>query len=180
MGIEEIKKRINEDADKEIAAINLSAKEKIENLTSSIERIADERASKILNAGKDEISLMKKQIIADAKIKAKDEIEKEKSFWIENVFEVAKTKILNLPDDEKAKMLKSLSNADETDENFNIYVDKKYSHLIKDKPHKTTDMDFGIIMESKDGRIRIDNTLTNKIKTVRQQIVPEIAKILFK
>ena len=151
--------------------------EEIKGLTISIERIANDRANKILSEGRDEISLIKKQIIANAKINAKDEIEKEKSFWIENVFEMARKKILTLSDTEKTALLASLSKGGE---GFNIYVDKKYSPLMKNIAHKTTDMDFGIIMESKDGKIRIDNTLDNRMKMIRQQIIPEIAKILFK
>lgn len=176
MSISEIEKRINEDANIEIARINALAERKIKELNDTIEKTANDRANKILSKGKDEISLMKKQIIADAKIKAKDEIEKEKNFWIENAFEMAKTKIINLSDNEKAEILKSLSKGSE---NFTVYVDKKYSHLMKGIPHKTTEMEFGVVMESKDGTMRIDNTLTNRMKILKRQILPEIAKILF-
>lgn len=177
MSVSEIEKRISEDANIEIAGIYALAERKTKELNSTIERIANDRANKILSEGKDEISLMKKQIIANAKIKAKDEIEKEKSFWIENAFEMARTKITNLSDNEKAEILKSLSKGSE---NFTVYVDKKYSPLMKGIQHKTAEMEFGVVMESKDGTMRIDNTLSNRIKILKHQMVPEIAKILFK
>ncbi|MCK4491283.1 MAG: V-type ATP synthase subunit E, partial [Candidatus Altiarchaeales archaeon] len=58
-----------------------------------------------------------------------------------------------------------------------VYVDGKYSNLIKAEIREIGD--FGVIIESRDGGIRINNTLTNIIEGLKPDLKPKVAKILF-
>ncbi len=179
--IEEIIKKINDEGNKEVERIKLENEKEIERLNEIFEKMADEEAEKIKKNAYEEISLIKKQIISNAQLEAKDRIDREKFTWVENVFKEARQTILNFDDKEKKKILERMCDIPEK-ENFVFYVDKKYAHMInnKDIDVKISDInDFGVIIKSKDGKITIDNTLTNWLNILKASKRSEVAKILF-
>ncbi|OYT54105.1 MAG: hypothetical protein B6U72_03735 [Candidatus Altiarchaeales archaeon ex4484_2] len=179
MGLEELESRIMEDAEKQIQEITREAEGKIRNIRKEIERDADREAEKILKNGEQEANLTYRRIIADTVIKGKDRIEKRKNSIIDDAFERARKDILESSDREKRKFLESLIERDgDKVPEPQIWVDRKYASLIKEA--KAGDIgDFGVVIQSRDGKIRIDNTLTNRINRLKTTLRPEMSSMLF-
>lgn len=179
-GVEGIIEKINKEATAKVEEIRKNSAEKVDSIMKHNELVANENADKIRRQGDDEISLIKRQIISNAEIEAKDKIDKVKFNWIENVFEEARQTVLNLEDKEKKKILNRMCDIPDK-EKFVFCVDKKYANLLRDMDNiKECEIkDFGVVIKSKDEKIKIDNTLTNHLNMLKQQKRYDIAKILF-
>lgn len=179
MGLEDLEEKIREDGEKQIKEINEEAEEEIQKIKKKINKEAEKEAQKVLDEGKREGELTYRRKIADAVIESKDQIEAEKNKQIEDVFKKAREKILNMDDSEKKEILQGLIQADEDKvRNPEILVDEKYAHLIDGA--KAADLeDFGVIIQSEDGQMKIDNTLSSRIERLKTTLKPEIASILF-
>lgn len=178
MPIQKIIEKIEEDTRLEKEKIEKEAREQINKIIEDANKRAESIVRRILEEGRSRIEIETRQIVANARISAKAKIDKEIAMWVENVFEEAKRKILSFSDEEKKKILESLCNIEDK-ENFDIFVDKKYKHLLKNAYEEEIG-DFGVILKSKDGKIKIDNTLSEIFKNLRQTISPEVYEILFK
>jgi len=183
MGLKEIEEKIMAEAELEKKKIYEEAELEKKKIYEEAEKNANIMAARILEEGRNKILLEEKQIIAKAKISTKAKIDKEKAMWLEKVFEEAKREILNLPDKEKKKILENLCDV-EGKENFDVFVDKKYKNLLKDAQVEDIN-DFGVILRSKEDKnkerkIKIDNTLSARIKNLKQNMSSKIAEILFK
>ncbi len=179
MGLEELESRIMEDADKQIQKIEEESNKKIKEIREEIEEDANQEAEKILRKGRQEANLTYRRIIADIIIKGKHRIEKRKNSIIEDAFGRARNNILESSDPEKKKFLEKLidMDGDEVHEP-QIMVDPKYANLVKEA--KTVDIgDFGVVIQSSDGKMRIDNTLNNKINRLKTTLRAEISSMLF-
>ena len=181
MGLKELENRLRKDAENKINSINKRTEEEIKKIRYDIEREAEINAEKIIRDGKKEAKLTYRRIIADAVIKSREAIEAEKNSIIDDVFERVKNKILKeMSDKERADLLNRIIDNDKDKvPNLEILIDKKYSSLIKGAKASNIG-DFGVIIQSKNGTIRIDNTLNNKIKRLKVTLKPQIASILFK
>ncbi len=179
MSLEELENRIMEDAKKEIQEIKRDAEKKIRNIREKNEREAEQEAEKILKEGEQEANLTHRRIIADIVIKGKERIEKRKNSIIDDAFERARKNILESSDLEKRKFLENLIERDmDKVPEPQILVDRKYASLIKEA--KAADIgDFGVIIQSRDGKVRIDNTLNNRINRLKTTLRPEISSMLF-
>ncbi len=180
MGLEELENRIKEDGRKQIDEINKEADEKIEKIREGINTEADIKASKILKDGESEAKLIYRRIIADAVIRNKDKVERERNTIIDEVFNKARKKILDMDNKGKKDFLNKLIDNDKDKvPEPEILVDKKYASLVKGA--KASNLgDFGVIIQSKDGRVRIDNTLNNRLERLKVTLRPQISSILFK
>ena len=179
MGLEELESRIAEDAEKQIQEIKQESNKRIKEIQEGIERDANQEAEKILRNGKQEANLTYRRIIADTIIKGKYRIEKRKNSIIDDAFGTARNNILESSDPEKKKFLEKLIEIDRDKVNEpQIMVDPKYANLVKEA--KAVDIgDFGVIIQSRDGKMRIDNTLTNKINRLKTTLRAEISSMLF-
>ncbi|MEA1925115.1 MAG: V-type ATP synthase subunit E family protein [Candidatus Altiarchaeota archaeon] len=179
MGLEELESRIMEDAEKQIRKINEEANRKIEDIREEIERDANQEAEKILKKGKQEANLTYRRIIADIIIKGKDRIEKRENSIIDDAFGRVRNAILESSDPEKRKFLGKLIERDRNKVHEpQMMVDVKYANLIEEA--KAGDIgDFGVVIQSRDGKMRIDNTLNNRINRLKTTLRPEISSMLF-
>ncbi|PKP55973.1 MAG: hypothetical protein CVT89_07105 [Candidatus Altiarchaeales archaeon HGW-Altiarchaeales-2] len=179
-GVGKIIEEINKGTALKVSEIEAGSANKVNFIMKHFEQLAEENAEKIRKQGDDEISVIKRQIISNAEIEAKDKIDKEKFNWVENVFEETRQVILNLSAQEKKEILEKMCDISDK-ENFVFYVDKKYANLLGNAGNvKEADInDFGVIIKSKDERVTIDNTLTNRLAILKQHKRYDIAKILF-
>ncbi|MDI6730126.1 MAG: V-type ATP synthase subunit E [Candidatus Altarchaeum sp.] len=179
-GVGKIIEEINKETAQKVNGIDATYSNKANFITKHFEQLAEENAKNIRKQGDDEILVIKRQMISNAEIEAKGKIDKEKFNWIENVFEETRQVILNLSAQEKKKILEKMCDVSDK-ENFMFYVDKKYANLVKNiKNVKEADInDFGVIIKSRDGKITMDNTLTNRLNILKQHKRYDVAKILF-
>ncbi|RLI94233.1 MAG: hypothetical protein DRO90_02375 [Candidatus Altiarchaeales archaeon] len=180
MAIEDIEKAIKEDTRKKIDEINREMNETIKIIHEEIENEIKKNVEKIKRDGEREAELTYKRIVADANIKSREMIEKEKNELVEKVFEEARNRILNASDREKTRILKILiEKGKEAIEDPVILVDKKYSSLVKGCK-KVNINDFGVILKSRDGFVTVDNTLNSIIERSKIKLKYKVASILFK
>lgn len=177
MGLDEIEKQIREEGQKHIDEINKRNEEEIDQIRSGFADDAEKEYKKILEDGKKEADLSKMMIITDARVKAQQRIREEKIELIKNIFDTARKRILSMDDAEKSKILEKLSKDKEKVKDPVLWVDPAYEDLINAKTKSIND--FGLIIESKDGSMCIDNTLNSLISRSQDTLRPKIAKILF-
>jgi V/A-type H+-transporting ATPase subunit E len=187
MGLKEIEKEIRKSGDEEIKKIEAETREIIKNIKKEINEEATIAYNQTKVKRTKELLLIPKKIISDAQIHKRKEISEKRAEILEKVFDHAKKKILKMNNEEKKKILKHLTShsmKEEIDRPI-VWIGKNYAHLLKSARDKfevkiKEDMDdFGVIIESKDGSLKIDNTLSSVISRVRVQLEPEIVKILF-
>lgn len=179
MGLKEIELEIRKSGEEEIKKIEQETKKTIDEINKKIKEEAEIVYKQTKLRREKELSIIIKKIISDAQVLKRKKLNSKKAEILEKVFEKAREKILNLSDEEKRKVLENLSKEKGGLSNYTIYVSKKYSYLLEDAKVDEKVDDFGVIIESKDGSLRIDNTLTNFINRMRIKLEPEIVKILF-
>lgn len=178
MSLEKIEKKIRESGKKETDGITKAADAQISNIKEDIDREAKTAYKKIRETRKQELILVPHRIISDARMLKKKELDEKKMEIIEKAFNKAAVEILNASDGEKKKILKRL--ADYGKKHIDdpvVFVDKKYAELIDASVRDVGD--FGVIVESKDGSVRIDNTLTIIMDRIRMRLIPDVARVLF-
>ncbi len=178
MALEEIKKRILEKGDEEIRKIDAEARKEENNIENSIKADEEKVYKDVVDKRRQELELIPKRIISNARMEKKFRVESKKAEIVHNVFREAKKKILEMDDKEKGRILKNL--AEDAKENVRdpvVYVDRRYSNLINAKARNIGD--FGVIVESKDGLMRVDNTLNSVILRMGPDLKASVMRVLF-
>ncbi len=179
IGLQELEAKIREDGEREIKGIKAETEKRVYTIKRDIQRTVDERVDKIRKAGEMEMEMVRRRIIADANIKARELIIVEKNGLVDRVFEKAGESILNLNDNEKKGVLKNLTEGGKKNiKDPLILVDGKYKNLLEGAEASNLN-DFGVIVMSKDKKLRIDNTLGSRLKQLKTTLKPKVASILF-
>ncbi len=180
MGINEIEREIRESGKEEIKRIMEEAEEEARRIREETEKEAKLRYQRIKEKHKHEVELIYRRIVSDSIMEKNIKLNAKKAEIVERVFASARDKILNMDDNRKKMLLMKLVDEGKRDvENPVVYVDRRYAHLLNGVQVKKLD-DFGALIESADGRLRIDNTLSNIIKRRGPSLKPKITEILFR
>jgi len=178
MTLEKIEKSIREKGDGEIGEIEKKAEEETKEIEKGIEAEVEKAHKAVIEKRKQELELVPRRILSNARMERKLQIDSKKAKAVQDAFEDAKKRILGMSDKRKEKILKNLA---EDGKKYVrepvIYVDKKYSKLIKAEV-KDID-DFGAIVENKDGSMRVDNTLDNLMLRMEPDLKARVGEILF-
>lgn len=180
ISLEKIQAKIIENGENEIKRINKEAKRKIDEIKEDIKRKINGYADEIKKEREPEIELIRRRIIAEANVKVKELIGQERNKILDRAFEEAGNRILKLDNEQKRHILENL--AKEGKESVSdpiILVDEKYRDLLNGAEPSKID-DFGVIVMSRDKKLRIDNTLRNRLQQLKAIIKPEVASILFR
>jgi vacuolar-type H+-ATPase subunit E/Vma4 len=179
IGLEEIEAKIREGGEKEIEKIDTEAKEEIDQIKRDIQGRANAHADEVLKEGEREVEMVRRRIIADANTKVRELLSLERNRLIDRVFEEAKNRILGLDDKEKKRILENLVEGGRGGiKDPVILVDEKYKSLLNGaEPTKLND--FGVIIMSREGMVRIDNTIGSRLQQAKIKLKPKVASILF-
>ena len=161
--------RIKE-ANQEAARIIKEAESKIES-----RRRESEEEAKFL------IETSKKKALINAEIEAKRmELEAKKEV-IDEVFEKAKSRIMDISDSKINSINNSLyKKAGKEIDIGKVYCNKKDSKTFKGVETINTEILGGLIAESKDGLIRVDYSFDIMIESIKENDIKEVVDILFK
>ncbi len=184
MGYDELSARIRQDYDSEIAAIRLEQAQKVKEIEGATLSDAEKRQSDIIADAQRKALIKRQRMVGEERSKNLMEISQEKVKAADEVLSEAKKRILDLPDDVKSRLLKALANdAMAVPGRKKLKVDQKYAKLIRS--FEGVDVvsedlgEFGIIMESEDGLMRVDNRLSSVLESKKQALKPRINEILF-
>lgn len=178
MALEKIESKIREKGKREMKEIEKSVKIETDGVEKVMKAEEEKAHKKVMDKRKQELELIPKRIISNARMERKLQVDSKRAKIVHNVFEGAKKKILDMDNKRKEKLLKSLAeDARKGVRDPVLYVDKKYSKLISAKAKDIGD--FGVIVESKDGSMRVDNTLNNLMLRMEPDLKAKIGGILF-
>ncbi len=185
---EAILKKVRAEAQEIISDAELKAKEAVETAKKQRERkFKEEKNRKLLHA-KSEAS----KILAQASLKARQEILSEKAVIINEIIDKVKTEISQDAIDKELflSLIKEAVDTLEADK-ARIYVSPKDMGVVqeiirvngelKDRIIEVKELDCmgGVLAEDIDGMVRIDNTFETRLEMLLPKILPQVAKETF-
>lgn len=197
-GAEKLTERILSDARLKAEQHLKRAREEAESIMKSSAEEAEKNRMRMLDNAKIEADEARKKMLAAAALDARKQKLKVKQEVIDLVFEKALERLCSLPEDEYfnilAEMIASiiqngtaeivLSSADK--QKYANTFEEKINKLIKDKGSKavvslsseTRDIKGGFILKM--GNIEVNSSFDALIKMKRDELEPEIVKVLYK
>ena len=184
MGLMELEAKLRSDAERELAEIKRNADSEVASVLAGINAAAERESARIVAEGERKAFLASSKILSDAKSLAMRNESLEKNKILDAVIIKAREKILALPDGKKAELLYKLSsNPVFEGREYRVLVDKKYSKLLKSKGKMKvmhSDLgDFGVILESADGLVRVDNRISVVLERLKPKLKPKLIKTLY-
>ncbi|MBU4246237.1 MAG: V-type ATP synthase subunit E family protein [Nanoarchaeota archaeon] len=187
MGLEEVVKDILDAAKVDSAKIAKERNEKIAEIIKKAEAevlIKEQRAREDLQRVKDS---EERKELSDAALMSKKALQNVKKELIESAYTGLKGKSADIPERERAKILKTLfaKCAKEVSDIGKVYVARKDVRLANDvvRPAKisvlTENIIGGIIAESRDGKFRVDYSFDRFIELIKETRTKELSNILF-
>ncbi|MDD5112090.1 MAG: V-type ATP synthase subunit E [Candidatus Altiarchaeota archaeon] len=185
MAFEEIAAGVRAEGRAEIEEIRLNAKQEMRRLREESESETRSRLEALAAERKQNEAAVKRSVISAARRDASNRTAQAKADAVSRAFKAAGDAVLALPDAAKKKMLSAMiDRIPETKGPARVLIDSHYKQLIPAKSGatvKTQELgDFGVIIESEDGRIRVDMRLQTLLSELYETIAPEVADILFK
>ncbi len=189
--------KIKNAAEEEAIIINREAKQKLEEIEKGTKKLVDEVKKQELDKETSRIDFIRKRTETEFEQKAKKIIIQARESMIDQVFEQVKKKMLVLRDNKGySKYLENLliyTIRNITAQGMNIIADKKDKEILnkitsniaqKEKINFKVDVSSlktqgGFILTDDYGRIRIDYTIENTLKSSRDKIRTKINEILF-
>lgn len=180
--LESLKKKIIEDANAQAALIKKEAEQKKERMIKDKEEMAIREEKQILHKAKQNAQLAKERTISRAKLQARDEKLQAKQEVIEKVFHLAKDHLRNIHHEQYIDFLqKQLETKTWKGTELLIVPEKYVPHVQKlNLPIEISNEEFvdsGFLI--KDGNIVTNYSFDALIDFYRDELEPEIARILF-
>jgi V/A-type H+-transporting ATPase subunit E len=177
------------DADKIISDAEIKAKETIEKAEVQKEQKFEGEKKKIISEARREAS----KILAQASLKSRQEILKEKDAVINEVIKKAKDELSQDIKDKELfiHLIKETLEALEGEDTVRLFVSSRDLEIVrevvaenselKEKIAEVKNIDCigGIMIETINGMVSIDNTFDTRLEMLMPKILPEIGKNLF-
>jgi len=189
MGFEELAKKIKGAGDKEIAGLKKETEKEVDTILKNFEDAAKQICDEIIRRGELDCDLLHRQMISKAKVEAKGLEAEKKSDILDGVFVAAKKSIQAASKDKQSKILmKLVKDGVKVGDDVTINLDAKNTTLLNKKElgklfKKTKvvaeDIGFGVIIESADKKVQVDNTLDNVMEGLKRDLRPKVNKVLF-
>ncbi len=196
MGLEELKSKILEDAEKEAEEILREAEEEAEKILAKAEEEAERIRREILERAEREAEVRARRIIAQARLEVKQKEAQVKERYIQMAVERAKEKIEEMRGSkeyleflyENALTAVRAIDADEVvvraPEEDVTYLEELLPDIRTETEKDVElgdpiDATAGVVAESADGKEAFDNTVDARLERMRPRIVKEVSEILF-
>jgi vacuolar-type H+-ATPase subunit E/Vma4 len=177
MGIEEVKKEILDNARKQAKQILKEAEREREGILKSAESRVDVIKEKLDREAENTIAQYRTMVLAEANSQVKKQrlvLERE---LVNEVFKQSKEELKKLNIKKREQHLKKIL---QSKFKFNkVYCSIKDSALLKKYKPLQAEIIGGAILENKEGDIRVDVSYETLLKSIKQDNLAEIAKILF-
>jgi len=193
-GIEKITARIAADAEAANSVVREESAKRIAEIRAEYETKAQEAAAEILRTGEKEAELQAARVERNAQLEAKRAVLSVKQELVSEAFELAKSKIAQMPQAEYVAYLSRqavqafgggeaelvLNAADK--EKYGAQLDALLNVLLKDKGHitiaeETRDMIGGFVL--KQGDVEINCIIDILLELIRGELAAQVAQVLF-
>jgi len=200
-GAELIIQEINREAEQKIQYILREAREEAEKLKEEARKRAEARAEWILRKAKTQAEIERQRIIANAKLEVRKRKLAVQEEYIRRVIEELKNRLANLPDEEyfpilvelTAKAVEELGSDSvvlrSNERTLKLIVERlsDFKEKLAGRLGKQVEVTIGepvqtiggVIVESPDGSVRVDNTFEARIERFESELRAAIAKTLF-
>lgn len=182
MGYKELEKKLRIRGDKELDRINVKYDSEIEAVKTENKSQAKTAGSKLKKELGSENKLRYLKTIGQHKSSLESQLNHRKRELCDMILDVAKEEIVGSTEEDKARFLKGLvKDRQHLPEDSKVMVDKRYAGLVKGVENvEAVDLgDFGLLIESSDGMVKVDNTLETLFQTKDMLLRPKIMDALF-
>lgn len=185
MSAENIISLIKKDAEKDVKKIHSDAEKQAEKIINDAKEEAIIESEKLLKKGKEQSENLKKILVSKANQEVKRDIMKVKEEIIEDCFNKAFEKMLNLDESSYRDLLASLINEGKSKlgENCELIITRDSDRNIVEglgiKVTDKIDASGGVLIRSSDGKITLDNTYEGILKRKKDKIRVNVGKLLF-
>jgi len=200
-GAELIIQEINREAEQKIQYILSEAREEAEKLKEEARKRAEAKAEWILRKAKTQAEIERQRIIANAKLEVRKRKLAVQEELIRRVIEALKERLGNLPEDEYFPILVELTakavgelGVDKVvvrsnERTLKLIVERlsEFRGRLREALGRDVDVTIGepiqtiggVLVESSDGSVRVDNTFEARIERFESELRATIAKALF-
>ena len=191
MSLDTVVEDIRQEARARAEEIAASAEERAETIVAEAEEEADEIRETAERDVEREIERKREQRIASAELEAKQERLEARREVLSTVRERLESRIDTLPDDERAELVRVLLEAarEEFDEGavLEAYTRPEDTDLVEDVLDDFDDYDLageidclgGVVVESEDARIRVNNTFDSLLEDVWEENLKAVSERIF-
>ncbi|MBD3387736.1 MAG: hypothetical protein GF416_01695 [Candidatus Altiarchaeales archaeon] len=183
MGYRELEDRIKKEYQRELDEINRNSESEAGKIRGEAESAAEAEKKRILDAGRRRAELEYRRIVGNARLEARRRVSEEKNSLSEKVISEAIEAVDGLTDSRKRQLLERLvKDASYLPGKPVVKVEKAYAKMVKGKDVKVVEEDIGglgVLIESEDGKIKVDNRLANVVGRAKTRLKPEVNRILF-
>jgi len=193
-----IAKEILEDAEREAENLLRRAESQAEKILEEAEKKAEERYKAILKEGKSKIKIEEQQASTLFEIEVKNKLLRAKEELVEEAFEMVLERLREyvLTEEYHECLLGLIAEASRkiNSERLIIEFNERDRQRVTERDllelsrkigvefirsKRMVDCIGGVIVKSLDGKITVDNTFENRLKTLKESLRVKIAKILF-
>ncbi|BAD85788.1 archaeal/vacuolar-type H+-ATPase, subunit E [Thermococcus kodakarensis KOD1] len=200
-GAELIIQEINREAEQKIQYILSEAQKEAEKIKEEARKRAEDRAQWILRKAKTQAEMEKQRAIASARLEVRKKRLEVQEEMIRAVLSALRERLASLPADEYFQTLVTLTtealeelNIDSAvvrsnEETLKLIVEKlpEFKKSVSEKLGKEVEITVGepistiggVLVESSDGSVRVDNTFEARIERLEADLRARIAKALF-
>ncbi|WP_297418634.1 V-type ATP synthase subunit E [Thermococcus sp.] len=200
-GAELIIQEINREAEEKIQYLLSEAREEGKKIKTEARERAEAKAEWILRKAKTQAEIEKQRIIANARLEVRKKRLQIQEGLIREVIEALRERLANLPEEDYFPMLVNLTAraveelgtesivVRSNEKTLNIVSGKlgEFKKALTEKLGNRVDVKLGepvktiggVIVETPDGTVRVDNTFDARIERFESELRAEIAKALF-
>jgi len=200
-GAELIIQEINREAEQKIQYILSEAREEAEKLKEEAKKRAEAKAEWILRKAKTQAEIERQRIIANARLEVRKRKLAVQEELIERVIEAMKERLAELPDEEYFPILVELTTKAveelgvdgvvirSNERTLKLIVERlsEFKEKLKETLGREVEVTIGepiqtlggVLVESSDGSVRVDNTFEARIERFESELRATIAKALF-
>jgi V/A-type H+/Na+-transporting ATPase subunit E len=182
MAIEDVKKQIVSEAEKQAQQLEEDAKLEAQRIEADVKRDLDEHKKELKENAEQMLTTLERRELATADFEGRRMILDKKREIIERVLEEAKKELAEQSAAKRKEFLAQLlKKAEQEIDVKTVYVDKKDKTAITDKKAKVKEADIngGLIAETEDGKVSVNLTVDALLEQVRDEHLQKLGEVLF-
>lgn len=183
MSLSKLSENILAVAEADAEKIRLEASREACEIKKRYAAIGKGEAEAILSAAERKAELLLREVAGSARVNTRIDILEKKKMLLDGFFNEVAEKVYSLPDDSKKRLIVRLClDAEKIPGKPVVYTHKETVKLVPNKyTVKTSSFkDFGVVIESQDGSMRIDNRLPKVLEKTRENFEHKLVKILWR
>ena len=182
MGLNEVKKQIIEEAEKQAKLLTQDAQSEIKLITADAEREVKSYEKELRSNSDKMLAAVERKELAAAEFEGKRAMLDKKKEIIEGAMDAARSELKKLSADSRKKLIKELlEQAKKEIEVKKVYLNKKDKSYIKEKGITVKDKEMlgGLIAETSDGKISVDLSYEEMLMQIKEKYLQELSGVLF-